>query len=535
MQRGIAPGRRAAVDGYKQRGKHVHSGRWVLVMLGGLWLLTTVTACRPGAPVNESVRVAMSEDDMETLRPQITAFCGDCHAFPPPESFPRSAWHAEVEQGFNFYRESGRHDLVAPPMNQVVAWYRAQAPEQWPIAAPPPSEPSPLRFERHRIPFPGGDFPAVSHLHWESGDADKQGVLLVSDMRVGLVSQVQDLFSNPIVTTLAEIPNPAHVTPTDLDQDGKRDFVIADLGSYQPEDHLRGRVVWLRPSADGATWETHVLVDGLSRVADIQASDFNQDGQMDLIVAEFGWRKTGRLLMLWGEPATDSLPRFRPETLDKRHGVIHVPIADLNGDQRPDIVALVSQEFETIDAFLNQADGTFERKTLYSGPEPAFGSSGIQLVDMDGDQDLDILYTNGDTLDSYFVKPTHAVHWLENLGDLKFRDHELAKLPGAYRALAGDLDGDGDLDIVACSYIPHTMLKESSADQRFDSLIWLEQREPGQFTRHSLEESPYGHMAIELGDFDRDGDLDLAVGNYGRQPPGDMNWLEVWENQGSLR
>ncbi|MCO6458680.1 MAG: VCBS repeat-containing protein [Pirellulaceae bacterium] len=503
-----------------------------------------MTACgRPDGPSGIAPPQELSDSvDIEGLRPRVTAFCGDCHAFPPPDSFPRHAWHAEVEQGFNFYRESGRHDLQPPPMNEVVAWYRAQAPESLDVPDPEPVQPGPLAFRPRPVPFTGGDFPAVSHLHWQPASDGRAGELLVCDMRAAVVLQASRLCDRPELTRLAEIPHPAHITPVDLDRDGVTDYLVADLGSYQPEDHQRGRVVWLRPTTgdakagdsedSGDGWQQVVLADQLGRVADIQVADFNADGLLDLIVAEFGWRKTGRLQMLWGQLPVDAVPRFRPEAIDPRHGVIHVPVCDLNHDQRPDFVGLVSQEHEVIDLFLNQAAGGFEKIRLYTGHEPAMGSSGIQMVDLDGDGDLDILYTNGDTLDSYFVKPSHAVHWLENLGDLKFQDHELVKLPGAYRALAGDLDGDGDLDIAACSYIPRTMIHDLPPERRFDSLIWLEQHSPGQFVRHALEQSPHGHMALELGDFDGDGDLDLATGSYGSQPPQDPQWLTVWENLG---
>ena len=48
---------------------------------------------------------------------------------------------------------------------------------------------------------------------------------------------------------------------------------------------------------------------------------------------------------------------------------------------------------------------------------------------------------------------TTASQWLENTGAFPFVEHRLADLPGVFRAQAGDLDGDGDLDIVACAFI----------------------------------------------------------------------------------
>src|SRR5207237_8018061 len=130
-------------------------------------------------------------------------------------------------------------------------------------------------------------------------------------------------------------------------------------------------------------------------------------------------------------------PVFAPRVLDNRHGATHVPVADLNGDGKPDFVALMSQEHETVVAFLNEGGGRFRKETIYTAPHPSFGSSGIQLVDLDGDGDLDVLYTNGDSLDApYLLKPYHGVQWLENTGSFPFTHHRLADVYAARRPLA---------------------------------------------------------------------------------------------------
>jgi len=78
-----------------------------------------------GLAGEQSQRVAIDAD----IQSRIRAFCGDCHAVPRPESFPRDAWHVEVEKSYRYYLESGRTDLEPPPMGGVVAFYRSRAPE----------------------------------------------------------------------------------------------------------------------------------------------------------------------------------------------------------------------------------------------------------------------------------------------------------------------------------------------------------------------------------------------------------------------
>src|SRR5206468_5346209 len=175
------------------------------------------------------------------------------------------------------------------------------------------------------------------------------------------------------------------------------------------------------------------------RVADVQAADFRGTGKLDLVVAAFGWNTTGEIYFLENQTTDWAHPKFVKRELDVRHGGIHVPVADLNGDGKPDFVALISQEHETVVAFVNEGGGQFRRQTLYSAPHPAWGSSGIQLVDLDGDGRLDVLMTNGDVLQPpYFVKPYHGVDWLQNQGGLRFQRRHLADFPGAMRAVAAD-------------------------------------------------------------------------------------------------
>src|SRR5262249_5228566 len=203
---------------------------------------------------------------------------------------------------------------------------------------------------------------------------------------------------------------------------------------------------------------------GLGRVADVQAADFDGDGDLDLVVAEFGWLNTGRVLLLENLTTDASRAVFIPSTIDPRHGTIHVPVTDLNGDGRPDFVALISQEHETVVAFLNVGDHRFQSEVIHAAPHPAFGSSGIQLVDLDGDGDQDVLMTNGDSMDSQMLRPYHGVQWLENRGSYPFRYHHLTSLYGAQRALAADLDGDGDRDIVVACFLPESDYQDRRRD-----------------------------------------------------------------------
>jgi hypothetical protein len=272
-----------------------------------------------------------------------------------------------------------------------------------------------------------------------------------------------------------------------------------------------GGVYWLRPGETEADWATVPLVEEVGRVCDARPGDFDFDGDIDLIVAEFGWRATGRILLLENNPEGDGSPRMTPHVIDNRHGTIHVPVTDLNGDGYLDFVALISQEFEVVEFFEGRGDGTFDRQTIYQSDNPGFGSSGIQLADADGDGDLDVLMVNGDSLDTPIAKPYHGVRWLENRGEFPFVVHEICAMPGAHCIRAADLDADGDLDLAVVAMLPGDALREYPTGT-FDSVIWLEQQADGEFVGHSLEQDRCTHAACELIDWDGDGDLDLVAG-----------------------
>ena len=92
------------------------------------------------------------------------------------------------------------------------------------------------------------------------------------------------------------------------------------------------------------------------------------------------------------------------------------------------------------------------------------------------------------------------------------------------------MDGDGDGDIVAVSLLSSRLLAQQ-ADTTFESLIWLEQISPGKFDRHTLEVGKCHHAALEMADFDNDGDLDLAVPNFSTDGASPGPVMSIWWNE----
>ena len=464
--------------------------------------------------------------------------CGtSCHRLPPPDILPSASWRDEISR-MAFIRE-GRTEPPGPPgtasrsivlpddMQRVLRWYQASAPQALPAPSPWPDVDARRFTRRSYSPEGAPASPAVSHVRAVDVDGDGRLEIVASDMRYGLLlGGSPGRASTGRLDVLARLPHPAHFSLVDLDGDGIRDFLVADLGRFLPSDHTEGAVVWLRGTASKAYLP--LSIDGWPRVADVEAGDFNGDGKPDLAVAAFGWRKVGRISILENRTTSYDHPSFSEHVIDPRAGGVHAIPVDLDKDGRLDLVTLLAQQYETIVAFMG-TERPFELspREIYTAPHPNWGSSGIQVIDLDGDGDLDVLFTHGDTFDDQIIKPYHGIQWLENRGTFPFTEHALAELPGVFRAEAGDLDADGDLDIVACAFIAAgSNLDEST----MPSLVWLEQVRPGVFERRTLERTAPRHATLDVADVDGDGDLDIVVGNFmtdGRPAP----YVEVWENR----
>jgi hypothetical protein len=469
--------------------------------------------------------------DGEALARQV---CTSCHLFPPPESLPRKAWGSIAYEMAGLIMGQvgaprGGPSLSADfDVDKVIGYYESHAPRALPPPEPwPDAGRDPERFARHAFRGPPGapPFPTVANVRFQRAGSGPSEVIAV-DMSAGLVLSAELAGASDLLKIVGRVPNPCHTEAVDLDGDGRKDLIVADLGGVKPEDHTRGSVVWLQ-GLPGGGYRPSPLASGLPRVADVQAVDVDGDGDLDLVVAAFGWRTSGGIYLLENRTTDYRSPVFVKREIDPRSGAIHVPIVDLNRDGHPDFVALLAQHHEVVVAFLNDGKGRFRAETIDRAPHPAWGSSGLELVDLDGDGDLDVLVTNGDMLDDFLVKPYHGIRWLENRGSFPFVPHVIANLPGAHRARAVDLDGDGDLDVVASAFVDFSA--ESTplpAVSAYPSLVWLEQTGPGVFVRHTLERGGR-HVTLDVGDYNQDGSADIVVGNF---RTGGGAWLEVWEN-----
>lgn len=480
---------------------------------------------KSNAPDERDVAVSLRATD----RQAVQTFCADCHAMPRATSSPRDEWEMEVAQGHRLYADSGRKDLSVPDEAISLAYFRSAAPNELRMPDSITKHPKTnLELHPQTVRRPGVRPPGITNVQWHLLGNDSAPLLVYCDVSTGMILAADPAKPDQPIANLGTLLQPVHTEVCDLDGDGLSDLVVADIGEFNANDTDLGRVVWLKNQ--GGKFKKKVLLDELSRVSDVRPGDFDNDGDVDLLVGVFGWRNSGEILYL--EQTTgpeDSEPKFMRRQVDDRHGPVHLPTADLNGDGHLDFIALISQEHEVVEAFINDGTGSFTAHVLWKAPDPAYGSSGIELTDLDGDGDLDVLYTNGDSFDRG-IKPYHSVQWLENDGDLDFTHHHICWMPGVQTAKSGDFDGDGDLDIVAACLIVGDQDKLFVSPEH-SSVVLIEQVSPGKFETAQVESGTNRHLSIAVGDFNSDNVDDFAVGNFMRNESAENPDLTLWHTK----
>ena len=191
-------------------------------------------------------------------------------------------------------------------------------------------------------------------------------------------------------------------------------------------------------------------------------TDYDGDGWPDVFVANdsvanFLFRNTGKLR--FNESALGA--GVAVATDGKARAGMGVDAGDYDGDGREDVV-VTNLDFETHSLFRNVGDGLFEYTTRTSGVGFAtlpFVGFGVAFLDADNDMRLDIAIANGHIMDNapvYRSGTTYAQRnlFFRNAGSRRFV--EIGRSAGDGFALekvsrgliAGDIDNDGDLDLV---------------------------------------------------------------------------------------
>ena len=154
-------------------------------------------------------------------------------------------------------------------------------------------------------------------------------------------------------------------------------------------------------------------------------------------------------------------------------------------------------------------------------PEIMIG--GCALLDVDGDEDLDLYLVQGEVPRDDDGRGVAGNRLYLNEGDFSFRDVSQGTPTDALYGMGvttGDWDGDGDVDLYVTNVGPNTLLRNDGGGKLTD------------VTEASGTGHPGWAVSAAFLDYDRDGDLDLWAVNY-------VNWspegeLDCYNDLGTL-
>lgn len=286
----------------------------------------------------------------------------------------------------------------------------------------------------------------------------------------------------------------------DIDQDGDLD-IVGRIGI--PKSDKEGINCWFenpRPNGNPAKdqWKRH-NIGKTEYVKDIEVRDFNADGKPDVVV------RMNTKVHLYLQKNPDSWTTVGMNIHDHEG----MEVADLDRDGDPDIV-LNGFWLETPS---NPVKGKWvEHNIDQKWWKQKTGSwtdnnCKVTVADMNKDGRLDVLLSHSE-------KAGYPVSWYEAPANPKkgrWKEHVIGNVDKCHNLKAADFDNDGDLDVLA-GEMPN-IPKEAP----HPVVVFINQGNSIRWKRQVLAD--HGNYSAQVGDIDNDGDIDIiGLRNHNSTP-----------------
>jgi len=517
------------------------NGKSLAIIL--ILLLLHFISCNPPkkdkTDVTES-EINFSSEDILKGKSLSEKYCIQCHLYTPPDLLPKAIWDKEIlpKMGYFYgiYQDTSRSDLIEPGLAEKIileknvfpsqplidstswelikAYYLSEAPVKLSVANTDSIEVKDIFSSI--VPKERIAPPMTTMIEYK----EQSGLIYHSDVKKD-VSLLNIYNSDGFLIQAIGMGSPA--TNIDEKSDG---LWVLNMGKFTSTDSPTGNLSRISKRNNSVKYNSvEVLIDSLQRPCDVAYADFDQDGDEDVVIAQFGnW--AGRLE--WFENLGKD--QYKRHSLIPITGAVKVKAEDLNQDGRVDILAMIAQGEESIFALHNQGNGKFQVQKILQLP-PTHGSVYFDYVDLDRDGIKDIIHVTGDNADYEAIpKPYHGIRIYWGRKDFKFSDPFFIPQNGAYKALPIDFDGDGDFDLASISFFPDY---GSSAKE---GILILENKSTIDkiiFEPYTIPVFNRGRwIAMDVGDFNKDNKPDIVLGSftvedpYGEQDGIKKNWLK---------
>lgn len=363
------------------------------------------------------------------------------------------------------------------------------------------------------------------------GHSDKYGYSLLPSNGAGGFNASQTFRSGEMARS---------ISVGDVDNDGDRDVVVANSGS---------NTVTVHANASGAFSMPYSVATG-AFCNGIATGDIDGDGDRDVVTtdsriwslfndgsgafsasiqnANFGALNAPKLHDVNGDGYVDLLVKTSGVLLALNEGAVFpgffqafvslptgnvsdFEVFDADNDGDLDVIGSVTAGTTRLALCKNDGAGNFAAATTTNASSVQGGNTLI-AGDLDNDGDQDVVYGNG-----------NAIAWLNNGSGSFGAPISTAAAGGFIRIVKGDFNGDGLLDVAGVNY---------DYNGAGENLVVLRGNGNGTF---GAPGTYFGMFSLQYGgtttlatlDSDQDGDLDIVCGAYGADD------VTLFENNGN--